>query len=91
MKIGRNESDISSAPFPVRFFKNRKLLLRAVLSLAGLAVMAVLFLAVAGYGAYIGKIGQFGYTKPVMLQISDLDFSFFLSYYFLVSSYFYVS
>lgn len=80
MKIGRNESDISSAPFPVRFFKNRKLLLRAVLSLAGLAVMAVLFLAVAGYGAYIGKIGQFGYTKPVMLQISDLDFSFLADY-----------
>ena len=56
------------------------MLLKAILSLAGIAVLAVLFLAVAGYGAYVGKLGQYTYSKPVMLQISDLDFSFLADY-----------
>ena len=54
--------------------------LRAVLSLSGLGFLAVLFLAVAGYGAYVSKLGQFAYTKPLMLKVSDLDFSFLPAY-----------
>ncbi|MCB9298876.1 MAG: CotH kinase family protein [Lewinellaceae bacterium] len=77
MKIGHKESDDSSLK---QFFKNRKLLLRAVLSLGGIGVLVVLFLAIAGYGAYMGKIGQFAYSKPLMLKVSDLDFSFLSDY-----------
>ncbi|MCO6479124.1 MAG: CotH kinase family protein [Phaeodactylibacter sp.] len=76
MKIGLKKSGASSASLLRSIFANRKLLLRAVLSLAGLMALAVLFLGVAAYGAYVSKKGQFSYTKPVMLKVGDLDFSF---------------
>ncbi|MCB9264171.1 MAG: CotH kinase family protein [Lewinellaceae bacterium] len=79
MKIGRKESDASSSSFR-RFLNNRKLLIRAVFSLAGIGALAILFVGVAAYGAYVGKSGQYAYSKPVMLQISDLDFSFLAGY-----------
>ena len=78
MKIRR--SDTSSASIVRRLLKDRKFLIRGLAGAAGLAALSLLFLGVVGLGAYLGKLEQYAYVKPTLLQISELDFSFLKDY-----------
>jgi len=80
MKIKQSDSGSSSSRFFRDFFRKRKYLVGGIIGAGSLAALAGLFLAVVGYGAYVGKLGQYAYAKPTLLKISELDFSFLKSY-----------
>ena len=50
--------------------------MKGLLGAGSLAILALLFLAALGYGAYLSKEAQEAYAKPILLKISEMDFSF---------------
>lgn len=57
-------------------FRHKKSLTTWLLRLAGLSAIAVLFVGVLGYGAYLKKVGETTYYKAPLLRIAELDFPF---------------
>jgi hypothetical protein len=76
MKIKHN-NDKSSRPSSLRdLFRKREYLIGGILALGGVGALALFFLGTMGYGAYLAKAAQYAYDKPLLLKVSEMDFSF---------------
>lgn len=74
-----NNADLPSSKIK-NFIDKRKPLRLWLIGLFSVGVIAFLFFATLGYGAYLKKIGQTTYYNNVLLKISQLDFSFIKNY-----------
>lgn len=76
MKIKHNNDKSSRPSFLRDLFRKREYLIGVILAAAGLGAVALFFLGTMGYGAYLAKVAQYAYDKPVLLKVSEMDFSF---------------
>ena len=76
MKIKQNYTRYSSFKVDRQLLKKRKFLVRAILGTGGLVLVAILLISILLYGAYLYRIGKSSYENPMLVKISELDFSF---------------
>lgn len=76
MKIKHNNDRPSQTSFLRGLFRKKEYLIGAIVATASLGAFALFFLGTMGYGAYLAKAAQYAYDKPLLLKVSEMDFSF---------------